>query len=437
MLNARISILVSGGGTNLQALLDAQVNGVLRSGKVVQVISSRAGVRAIERAHEAGIRTDVAEYREFPNREAFERRLMELLTQSKPDVIVLAGFLQILSADFVSRWEGRIVNVHPSLLPAFCGKGFYGLRVHEAVLEAGLKVTGATVHLVTAEPDKGTILMQRAVDVLPDDSPELLQHRVMEQAEWRILPQAVEDLCHSLAPSPSDFCLRGNRYPGRGIILGCGPNGRAVLAYFIMGRSAGSRARAFRREKDDVVIRLLDQSGVKDPSLILYAPLRMCGRHIVVANGDQTDAICTSLKGGKGFEEALRTMEYEPDAPHFTPRISGMISLPESGFSYRLSILKASGAGRRCQRQFFEYEPIPGMGHLIHTYAGDGAVLPSFAGEPLTVNVPSSIDAFTNGLWEALDEENRVALYVRYTPLDGSRYEDRVVNRYGEEAKLR
>ena len=115
MLNARISILVSGGGTNLQALLDAQVNGVLRSGKVVQVISSRAGVRAIERAHEAGIRTDVAEYREFPNHEAFERRLMELLTQSKPDVIVLAGFLQILSADFVSRWEGRIVNVHPSL----------------------------------------------------------------------------------------------------------------------------------------------------------------------------------------------------------------------------------------------------------------------------------------------------------------------------------
>ena len=114
-----------------------------------------------------------------------------------------------------------------------------------------------------------------------------------------------------------------------------------------------------------------------------------------------------------------------------------MISLPESGFSYRLSILKASGAGRRCQRQFFEYEPIPGMGHLIHTYAGDGAVLPSFSGEPLTVNVPSSIDAFTNGLWEALDEENRVALYVRYTPLDGSRYEDRVVNRYGEEARLR
>lgn len=432
MLNARISVLVSGGGTNLQALLDAQGTGILRSGRVVQVISSHVGVRAIDRAREANVRVDVAEYREFPSQEAFERRLVELLAQENPDIVVLAGFVHILSREFVSQWEGRMVNVHPSLIPAFCGKGFYGIRVHEAALKAGVKVSGATVHLVTEEPDGGPILMQSAVEVLPDDTPELLQRRVMEQAEWRILPVAVEKLCRELKPSPSDFSVRGNRYPGRGMILGCGPNGRAALAYFIMGRSAGSRARVFEKDGDDLVIRLLDPSRVEDPSLVLYAPLRVCGRNIVVTNGDQTDTIRDFLSDGKRFEDALRTREYEPDPPHMTPRVSGMISLSDPSFTYRLSILKAYGDGEgrnRCSRQFFEYEPIPGVGHLIHTYDGDGTVLPSFTGEPKAVHIPSSIDAFAGGLWDALDAENRVALYVRCITLDGGGYEERLINR--------
>ena len=235
------------------------------------------------------------------------------------------------------------------------------------------------------------------------------------------------NLCNGLAA-----LLGGNRYPGRGIILGCAPDGRAVLAYFIMGRSAASRGRVLERSGDDLVIRLLSPERVADPSLILYAPIRVCGEHVVVTNGDQTETVCEALRNGSTFESALRTRSYEPDAPHFTPRISGLISFDREGgpFVYRLSILKAGGGGD-CLRQFFEYEAVPGVGQLIHTYAGDGDPLPSFEGEPRAVPIPADIEAFSRGLWDALDAENRVALCVRYLTANGTEYEERLLDRHG------
>ena len=183
---ARIAVLVSGGGTNLQALLDAQQSGVLHSGEIVLVVSNNSKAYALERAAKAGVETAV---RKGP---AFEDELRVLLREYRIDLIILAGFMRILSAGFTSEWPNRILNVHPSLIPAFCGKGYYGLRVHEEALRRGVKVTGATVHFVNEIPDGGEILLQKAVDVLPGDTPEQLQRRVMEQAEWILLPQAAE-----------------------------------------------------------------------------------------------------------------------------------------------------------------------------------------------------------------------------------------------------
>ena len=536
MLSARIAVLVSGGGTNLQALLDARAEGRLRSGSIVLVLSSRGDARALGRARAHGVRAEAVEQRAFPDTASFERRLLELLGEERIDVVVLAGFLQILSGAFVARYAGRIVNVHPSLIPSFCGRGLYGLKVHKAALDAGVRITGATVHLVDETPDGGPILMQKAVEVLPDDTPETLQRRVMEQAEWRLLPEAVERLCRDLgappqtppreqapleplisfpgggvappwegsmgvppsgslpatvrythgpsvqgstlsrrpalrgcqapnavpvayaeakprgfafglpcqggwgteSPHPGSLTalLGGNRYPGRGIVLGCAPDGRAVLAYFIMGRSAASRGRVLERSGDDRVIRLLSPERVADPSLILYAPIRVCGEHVVVTNGDQTETVCEALRDGSTFESALRTRSYEPDAPHLTPRISGMLSLGREGgpFVYRLSILKAGGGGD-CLRQFFEYEAVPGVGRLIHTYAGDGDPLPSFEGEPRAVPIPADIEAFSRGLWDALDAENRVALCVRYLTANGRVCEERLFDRHGKEER--
>ena len=183
---AKIAVLVSGGGTNLQALLDAEQTGVLCSGEIVLVVSNNAKAFALERAARAGVETAVLKG------PAFEADLSLLLQQRGIDLIILAGFMRILSEAFTSAWPNRILNVHPSLIPAFCGKGYYGLRVHEEALRRGVKVTGATVHFVNEIPDGGEIILQRAVDVLPGDTPETLQRRVMEQAEWILLPKAAE-----------------------------------------------------------------------------------------------------------------------------------------------------------------------------------------------------------------------------------------------------
>ena len=194
MLKARIAVLVSGGGTNLQALIDAEKSGIIKSGTISLVVSNKADAYALERARLAGIPSVTLLKRELGSQEAFEAALIKLLEEENIDLIVLAGFMSILSESFTRRFKDRIINVHPSLIPSFCGKGFYGLRVHEAALSYGVKVTGATVHFVNEIPDGGRIIAQKAVEVLPGDSPESLQRRVMEQAEWIILPRAAESV---------------------------------------------------------------------------------------------------------------------------------------------------------------------------------------------------------------------------------------------------
>ena len=192
MAKARIAVLVSGGGTNLQALIDAQKSGVITSGEIVLVISNNAGAYALERAANAGIDSQVVLKKECGSQAAFEEKIKQVLFEYKIDLIVLAGFMSILSENFTKDYPEQILNVHPSLIPSFCGKGYYGLRVHEEALAYGVKVTGATVHFVNEIPDGGKILLQKAVEIQDGDTPEVLQRRVMEQAEWKILPAAVE-----------------------------------------------------------------------------------------------------------------------------------------------------------------------------------------------------------------------------------------------------
>ena len=196
MLKAKIAVLVSGGGTNLQALLDAQDGGIIKDGEIALVISNKEGVYALERAKNHNVKSLVLSSKELGS--DFEAKLIETLENEKIDIIVLAGFMKILSENFTSRYPERIINVHPSLIPSFCGEGFYGLKVHEAALSYGVKVTGATVHFVNEIPDGGKIIMQKAVAIEEGDTPEILQKRVMEQAEWIILPQSVQKVCKAL-----------------------------------------------------------------------------------------------------------------------------------------------------------------------------------------------------------------------------------------------
>lgn len=201
MVKAKIAVLVSGGGTNLQAMIDAQRKGILRSGEIVMVISGNEGAYALTRAEQAGIRAETVPYKQCASQQEFEEKLLHLLREAEIDLIVLAGFLNILTGDFTKQYPERIINIHPSLIPSFCGKGFYGLKVHEAALAYGVKVTGATVHFVNEIPDGGRILMQKAVAVEEGDTPETLQKRVMQEAEWILLPAAAEKVCREILKS--------------------------------------------------------------------------------------------------------------------------------------------------------------------------------------------------------------------------------------------
>ena len=198
MSTAKIAVFVSGGGTNLQALIDAQSSGIISSGKIEVVVSSNPNAYALERAAKAGIDGVVVSKKECGSQEVFERKIISVLDDYQIDIIVLAGFMSILSADFTSRYPNKIINVHPSLIPSFCGKGFYGLKVHEAALEYGVKVSCATVHFVNEIPDGGEIIMQKAVAIRDNDTPETLQKRIMRNAEWKILPKSVELVCAKL-----------------------------------------------------------------------------------------------------------------------------------------------------------------------------------------------------------------------------------------------
>ena len=195
-MSVNIAVLVSGGGTNLQALIDAERSGIIKSGKISLVVSNNPDAFALERARKAGIKTAVCNKKELGA--SFETELIKILEENKTDIIVLAGFMCILSENFTSHFADRIINVHPSLIPSFCGKGFYGLRVHEAALNYGVKVTGATVHFVNEIPDGGKIIMQKAVEIKEGDTPETLQKRVMEEAEWKILPLSLEKVCSEI-----------------------------------------------------------------------------------------------------------------------------------------------------------------------------------------------------------------------------------------------
>lgn len=198
MRTARIAVFVSGGGTNLGALLEAEEKGILTHGKIVLVISNKEGVYALERAKKYGVKSAVVTKKACGSQEAFEAAVQALLEEEQVDLVILAGFLAILSEDFTRCWQRRIINVHPSLIPAFCGKGYYGLKVHEEALKRGVKLTGATVHFVNEIPDGGEIILQKAVAVQPGDTPEVLQRRVMEEAEWILLPRAAEEVSRSI-----------------------------------------------------------------------------------------------------------------------------------------------------------------------------------------------------------------------------------------------
>lgn len=221
-------------------------------------------------------------------------------------------------------------------------------------------------------------------------------------------------------------------YVGRGIVIGKTPDGtKAAVAYFIMGRSENSRNRVFREKGDDVMIYPYDESKVEDPSLIIYAPVRKLENRLIVTNGDQTDTIYDFVKAGRTFEEALETREFEPDAPNFTPRISGMLTFADEDFTYKMSILKSADAeGSACSRYTFSYPALAGLGHFLHTYACDGNPLPTFQGEPERAVIPNDIDAFTKEIWEGLNEQNKISLYVRYTDLKTGTVENRMINKY-------
>ncbi len=221
-------------------------------------------------------------------------------------------------------------------------------------------------------------------------------------------------------------------YPGRGIVIGTSEDGKyAVCAYFIMGRSENSRNRVFVQEGDGIRTEAFDPSKMEDPSLIIYAPVRVRGTQTIVTNGDQTDTIYELMQAGQSFEESLRTREFEPDAPNYTPRISGIMNVKDGEYDFALSILKSNhGDPSSCQRFTFTYEnPKAGEGYFIHTYMGDGNPLPSYEGEPTQVTIPGDIDAFTNGIWAALNADNKVSLFTRYIEIATGNKETRILNK--------
>ena len=226
--------------------------------------------------------------------------------------------------------------------------------------------------------------------------------------------------------------LSSTTYPGRGIVIGKTPDGKhAAIAYFIMGRSENSRNRVFVEEGEGIRTEAFDPSKLEDPSLIIYAPVRVLGNKTIVTNGDQTDTIYELMNKQFTFEQALRSREFEPDAPNYTPRISGILHIENGSYNYAMSILKSNnGNPDACNRYTFAYEnPVAGEGHFIHTYMGDGNPLPSFEGEPTLVDIPDSMDEFADLVWNNLNEDNKVSLFIRYINLETGKYETKIINK--------
>ena len=226
--------------------------------------------------------------------------------------------------------------------------------------------------------------------------------------------------------------LKKNSYPGRGIVIGRSADGKkAVTAYFIMGRSVNSRNRVFTATDDGIKTEAADPSKLSDPNLIIYAPVRKLGNITIVTNGDQTDTIYENMAKGQTFEQSLRTREYEDDAPNYTPRISGIMEIENGSYNYSMSILKSADGNPDCVERFtYNYAtPLPGTGHFIHTYMGDGNPLPSFEGEPEKISVPDDIDEFTDKLWDSLNADNKVSLFVRYIDIETGKEETKIINK--------
>lgn len=406
----RIAVMVSGTGTNLKALLDAQQEKTLVHGRISLVLSDTQCAPALSKAQQYGIPCFAIDRRAL-GKAQFEEAALAILSRQCIDLIVLAGFMTILSERFIASYPNRIINIHPSLIPSFCGKGYYGSRVHEAVLKKGVKFSGATVHLANADADEGPILEQGIVRVEDDDTPQSLAKRILEQVEWKILPKAVEEYCLKMEKEQDLTSLLGSiRYPGRGIICGRAENGNAMIAYFITARSAHSKNRKLIEKDGALFTEAIDASLLVDPSLIIYRAMDLYEQHLIVANGDQSDTIIEGLKANQSLESSLQGRCYEPDDPNYTPRISAVYSL--SDFSYTFSILRHFESS--CQRCHTHYsQPQPGHGHLIHTYEGDGNPLPSFSGSPKVIRIQGSREEFAALLWNTLDHEYRVALAVR------------------------
>lgn len=226
--------------------------------------------------------------------------------------------------------------------------------------------------------------------------------------------------------------LKSNEYPGRGIVIGRSADGKyAVTAYFIMGRSSNSRNRVFVTEGEGIRTEAFDPSKLEDPSLIIYAPVRVLGKDTIVTNGDQTDTIYEGMDKGLTFEQSLRSREFEPDAPNYTPRISGVMHVEDGQYDYSMSILKSNnGDPSCCNRYTFSYDkPVAGEGHFIHTYMHDGNPLPSFSGEPKLVDIPNDMDAFTDMVWNSLNEDNKVSMFVRFIDIATGEYKTKIVNK--------
>ena len=226
--------------------------------------------------------------------------------------------------------------------------------------------------------------------------------------------------------------VKGNEYPGRGVLIGKSEDGKkAVCAYFIMGRSVNSRNRVFVEDGEGIRTQAYDPALLSDPSLIIYSPVRVLGDLTIVTNGDQTDTIYDGMNDGLTFEQSLRCREFEPDAPNYTPRISGVMKISCGQFEYSMSILKSNTDASGCDRYTYSYEnPISGEGRIIHTYMGDGNPLPSFEGEPVKVEISGNIDDFASNLWNSLNEDNKVSLFVRYIDIESGSYETRIINRH-------
>ena len=225
--------------------------------------------------------------------------------------------------------------------------------------------------------------------------------------------------------------INPNPYVGRGIVIGKSEDGKnAVIAYFIMGRSENSRNRVFVENGDEVIIHPFDASKVEDPSLIIYSPIKVHENKVIVTNGDQTDTIYDFIKDGKSFEEALETREFEPDGPNWTPRISGMLTFNNNDFTYKMSILKSADLeGTACNRYTFSYNALNGIGNFIHTYVTDGSPIPTFMGEPERVKIPNDIDEFKDTIWNNLNDNNKISIYVRYINLENGKVENRMINK--------